>query len=166
VHSFKDTEGRPWVLSISVFQAKRVKALLGVDLLSLFDNKCEGLIALVTDMVTLVDVLYVLCMEEANKRNVSDEDFGKAMGGDVLQFAVEAFTDELIDFFPDPKRRSAIRKIMTTSRKLQDKMMEEMETEVEKINVDSLLSEWKKQSGNSPDSSGSIQDHSLSANST
>lgn len=166
MRTFKDTAGRTWTIQINVNAVKACRALAGVDLVGLFDPKLDGLSELLADPVRLVDTLYVLCKAEADKASVSDEDFGRAMGGDALDHASRAFLDELVDFFPDPRRRETIKKILTASRALQERMMEETEKEVDAIDVDSIVRKLIGSSGDSPGSSGSTPDPSPSGNST
>lgn len=110
MRSFKDNEGRVWTVAVNVASVKRVRALCGIDLASAVETSEDGRISastlsrLATDPVLLVDVLYALTKDEAESRKVSDEDFGKAMAGDALDMAVTALIDEIVDFFPNPKR--------------------------------------------------------------
>ena len=55
---------------------------------------------LINDPILLCDVIYCVCMEEADSRGVSDEDFGRAMAGDAIELATTALLEELVDFFP------------------------------------------------------------------
>ena len=117
MRSYKDTEGRVWTIAVNVSAVRRVRALCGIDLASAVETSPDGKLSantlsrLATDPVLLVDVLYALSKEEAEKRNVSDEDFGKAMAGDVLNLAVTALIEEIVDFFPNPQR-ALMKKIM------------------------------------------------------
>ena len=60
---------------------------------------------LVTDPVLLCDCVYAVCKPEADARGITDEDFGRAMAGDVIEHACTALLEELVDFFPQPKRQ-------------------------------------------------------------
>jgi hypothetical protein len=103
MHAFKDNEGRDWPISINVDSIKRVRALLQVNLLDAVDGKLiEQLDA---DPILLVDVIYVLCKPTADAANITDEQFGKAMGGDAIDSATVAFLEELTDFFPRGRRQ-------------------------------------------------------------
>ena len=119
--SFTDNTGRTWTLVVNVATVKRVRALCGVDLNSVIeveDGKPSAklLERLSSDPVLLVDVLYAVCKPECDQRGVSDEDFGAAMAGDSVEAATDALLDEVIDFFPETKRR-AFRKILSASRR-------------------------------------------------
>jgi hypothetical protein len=66
------------------------------------DSLCKSL----EDVITLVDVLYVLVSDQADQAGVSDEDFGRTMRGDGVEAATNALLDEIVDF--SPSRRRAI----------------------------------------------------------
>ena len=101
--TFQDNEERTWDPAINVDAVKRVKALLEVDLLDVVEGTL--LERLVGDPVLLCDVIYALCKPQADADGVSDEDFGRAMAGDVIDDATTAFLENLVDFFPLRRRR-------------------------------------------------------------
>jgi hypothetical protein len=49
-------------------------------------------------------VLFVLCEEQIQKRQISDRDFFKGIKGDVFDSARDALAQELIHFFPSGQR--------------------------------------------------------------
>jgi hypothetical protein len=100
--TFVDNASRTWTVAINVAAIKRVKDLLGVNLLDTIEGKL--LEQLSSDPVLLCDVLYCLCKPEADAAGVSDEQFGQAMAGDAIERAASALLDELVDFFPSGKR--------------------------------------------------------------
>lgn len=106
MHRFCDNAGRTWVVSINVTAIKRVRGLVGIDLYKLIDDGFRPLGTLVADPVQLADVLYCLCKDEADAKQISDEDFGRALAGDAITLAADAFVEELIDFFPDARTRA------------------------------------------------------------
>ena len=42
--------------------------------------------------------------EAAEKQKISDEDFGRGLGGDAIDSATTALLEELVDFFPQRRR--------------------------------------------------------------
>ena len=131
--TFTDTFGRTWTVTINVGTIKRVKTMLGINLLeAITDDLTEKL---KNDVCLLVDVLYVICKNEADAKNITDENFGEAMAGDALENATNAFLDELIDFFPAEKKmilRKAINKVNQAEKKaleMGNKYIENMEIE-------------------------------------
>ena len=102
MHTFNDTQGRTWTVTINVDAIRRVRGLLDINLLDAVEGKL--LERLVSDPVLLCDILFALVKPEAEAKQVSDEDFGRALGGDVLDQATTALLEELVDFFPSGKR--------------------------------------------------------------
>lgn len=153
MHTFKDNADRTWSLNISVFAVKRCRALLNVNIYGLVTDGFAGMDDLLADPCKLVDVLFVLCMDEAKTAGVSDEDFGRGLAGDALQRASDAFVDELIDFFPDPRARAGLRKVMETSAKLKAHLLEKVMERASALDLDSLATKLSKSSGAWPESS-------------
>jgi hypothetical protein len=104
--TFNDSQGRTWSVVINVGAIKRVRDLLDVDLLDVANG--ELLSRLADDPCVLVDVLFALCKAEADAKGVTDEDFGQAMVGGVLDEASAALMKELLDFFPSAQRAKAL----------------------------------------------------------
>lgn len=124
--SFTDNTGRTWTLSVTVGTIKRVRALCNVDLAGVISiesgaqPKVDLLERLGSDPVLLVDVLYAVCKPEADAKGVSDEEFGQAMSGDAIEMATTALLDEVIDFFPETKRK-VFRKILDATRRFESR---------------------------------------------
>lgn len=100
--SFKDTTGREWLVVVNVAQVKRVREQLRINLA---DPNEGNLLEQLTDPVTFVDVLFVLCQSQAKEAGVSDVQFGESMGGDALDDGLMALGGALADFFRGPKRK-------------------------------------------------------------
>jgi hypothetical protein len=132
MHQFIDGKNRRWGIEINVTQIRRVRDLLAVDLFALIDDGMRPLAELLGDPMKLVDVVYALVKDQAEKDSVSDEDFGRGMAGDAIQQAAEAFTQELFDFFPETKDRLILRKAHDKGRQiaeaLADKRSEILDT--------------------------------------
>lgn len=97
------TDNAAQTIAITVAAIKRIWDLLNVDLNKLVDDGFKPLGALVGDPAQLADMLYGLCKEEAYAKQISDEDFGRALGGDAITLATEAFVEELFVFLSDAK---------------------------------------------------------------
>ncbi len=142
--SFCDNTGRSWLISVNVGTIKKVRALCNVDLANIISiengekPKIDLLEKLATDPVLLVDVLYAICKDEADKLGVSDEDFGRAMAGDSIEYATTALLDEVIDFFPEVKRQ-ALKKILSVTRRFQEKTKEVLKEFLENPNLENEL---------------------------
>jgi hypothetical protein len=103
VRNFIDSSGRVWVVDVSVTTIKRVRTLTGVNLLEVIQG--ELIEQLSSDPILLADCLYAVCQPQAVREGVSDEAFGQALAGDVIDRATTALLEGLIEFFPEPKRR-------------------------------------------------------------
>jgi hypothetical protein len=108
--AFTDSQGRSWSVVVNVGAIKRVRHALDINLLDVAGG--DLLSRLAGDPCLLVDVLYVLCKAEADAKGVTDEDFGRAMVGGVLDGASSALMEELLGFFPSALRIGALKKMV------------------------------------------------------
>jgi len=112
VPRFTDAAGRVWPVEITVGTVKDLRKLLDVDLLSIIEPADTLLDRLATDAVLLCDTLFVVCRRECEARGVTDEDFGRALGGEAIEQAAGAFL-EAIDCFFRNARQAALVKSLT-----------------------------------------------------
>ncbi len=138
--TFTDTTGQSWHVSLNVHTIKQVKELLDFDLLS--DKVHETLSCLMEDIVKTIDVLYVVCKEQADAADIDDITFGRNLGGDNLHAAVEALVTALVDFFPNPRRREWVRKLWDKTTAHLTKADEEM---ISVLDNDEINQEMDKQ---------------------
>ena len=110
--TFRDNAGRVWNVAIDANAIREVRSRLDINLLSLPERDFELLTRLTTDLVLLVDVLFVVCRRQAESLGVSDEQFGQAMYGDAIGEATNALVREVIDFFPDARRRQTLGRVI------------------------------------------------------
>lgn len=108
---FTDTSGRPWDVRIDINAIRRVRDALGIDLAKILASP-DALAALYSDVVQLVDAIYLICKPQADVASVSDIQFGEGLCGDVLGAAIEAFEQAAIDFLPESRRRTLLRQIL------------------------------------------------------
>ena len=162
MHSFVDNSQRTWEVAINVAAVKRIRGLLGIDLYSLVDDGFKYLSKLVSDPVTLADVLYCLCKDQADKQSITDEDFGRALAGDAITLAADAFVEELIDFFPDARARTSLRKAIEAGKNVRDKVLSHAEKILDSIDLETEAKKWINSSGTWPESSVAIQAPSAS----
>jgi len=146
VKTFKDTENRDWTVEITVGAVKRVRAALDVDLYSLIDDKAAGLAKLMNDPCMLVAVIFVLCREQAEKQEVSEEQFGNALGGDTLEACADAFLEALTDFFPS-RSRAPLRKIAQKGKQISEKATALLEKRIDALDVDTEVEKLTATSG-------------------
>ena len=154
MHIFTDNKGRKWDIVLNVNQMKRVRAVLGIDLVNVItlDAKGEVKVDLIdriaNDPCLLVDILCVLTEKQAASLGVSDIQFGESLAGDAIEDATKAFLDELVDFFPGAKRLF-LQKAVTLARKY----TLEMTSALEKALSDPELEKRVEQSMNLSQSS-------------
>jgi hypothetical protein len=145
MRTFQDNAGRTWTVALSIWTVKRVRDVLGVDLLDLGGQTVwptrtrEGeqlpgnlLSRLIADPILLVDVLYVACKDQADAAGVTDEQFGRAMAGDSIDAATRAFLEELADFTPSPRDRARARKVLAATWRMIDKAQDVLDTKAER----------------------------------
>jgi hypothetical protein len=136
--TFTDTAGRVWSVSIGTDTIKRVRSLLSVDLMEFVEGSLMG--KLMGDVVLFVDVLYAICKPEADAKGVTDEQFGRAMSGDVLQAAEEALAEGLFTF-SHPSRREAARKGWEKAKQLRQRACEMATVRLDDPSIDRLFEE-------------------------
>ena len=166
--TFNDNAGRTWTVTINVDSIKRVKSLLDVNLMEVVDGKL--LERLAGDPILLCDVIYAVCKPEADAKNVTDEDFGRAMAGDAIDLATTALLEELVDFVPQG-RRSLLRKALAKLKTLESMALQAAESRLDSPELEQRMqmelaamepaavpevNATGDSSGNSPASSASI----------
>lgn len=102
--SFKDTEGREWLLRVEVNAIRRVRSVHGIDLNQLLGDQ-SVMQRLYVDVCLLVDVIHELCKPQCESREITAEQFGEGLSGDALEAATRAFGEALIEYLPPAKRR-------------------------------------------------------------
>jgi hypothetical protein len=120
--TFTDNAGRDWVIEINVASLKRIKGLTGADLIGLAVSMDTSVAEkLASDPILLCDVLYAACKPQADERNVSDEDFGRAMAGDAIESATVALLEDIVGFCPSPRDRAALGRVLSAMRDARNK---------------------------------------------
>ena len=160
--SFKDTEGRKWTVQINVLACKRVRDELGVDLVN--PNVMETVSEIAGDLIRSIDILYLICKDQAQERGLSDEDFGRSLAGEGVEQAIVALVESLADFSPNPKQGELLRETWkigyTLARDKQTEaiakvMSEDLEAVMEAQYDEALANISQKTPGNS---SGLVQE--------
>lgn len=135
---FKDANGKSWKLVVNIKTAKAVRDLLNVDVLRIFEEEQQKLI--LGDYLTFINVLYVLCKDEADSRKMTDVDFGEALvseDGDALERARDALLEEVSSFFPKA-RQSLVRTMTSKTRELQAIQEKMLQTKIDALDVAQL----------------------------
>lgn len=150
--TFTDNAGRQWQLDVTVETIKRVKSLLGVDLLEVIGGDLAERLS--TDPILLCDVLFAVCKPEADQRSVSDEEFGRGLAGDAIDAATGALLEALVDFFPK-LRRGLLKTALGRLTELQTRAVELAEKRLKDPALERRLEAILDESFEAPKSSGS-----------
>jgi hypothetical protein len=108
-------------------------------------------------------VIYAVCKPEADTKNVSDVDFGRAMAGDAIDAATTALLEELVDFFPQGRRKvlakalNKLKALETAALNAVDARLDSPELERRMEKELQRLGTW---SGDAPESSASTPEAS------
>lgn len=143
---FKDSKGTTWTLDITVEAIKRVKSHLGIDLGNIHQGNPPQSTQLDTDIVLLIDVIYVLLRPQAEAKGVSDVEFGESLGGDAAYAAREAFWRGLIDFFQRFHRADAVAAI-GKQMELMERIIREATERIDKISIEEASAKILRSSG-------------------
>ena len=134
MHKFTGNDGHEWGISLNSWTAREVKKATGVDLLDL-----ETLTAKLADAYVLVDVLWVMVRKEAEAAGIADEEFGRSLAGDAIEAATAAMLEEIIDFFPQP-RRPVLRKALEKANLLTEEMTRAATEAMDRLTLGDLSS--------------------------
>ena len=158
MHIFKDNQGRSWNFALNVWEMKRIRASLGVDLVNAVALGKDGNVQadlvdrIANDPCLLVDILWVVCEDQAKEDGVSDVDFGSSLAGDAVEEATRAFLDELVDFFPGA-RRLFLRKAVELARRYAAQTDAALKAALESPEFEARLAASMSSSTKSPGSS-------------
>ncbi|VTS03830.1 Uncharacterized protein OS=Isosphaera pallida (strain ATCC 43644 / DSM 9630 / IS1B) GN=Isop_2427 PE=4 SV=1 [Gemmata massiliana] len=134
MRSFKDGAGRTWDVSIDAWLIKQVESRTGFKIGTLLDNNMVGFEELVKSPVLFVDVLFVLCGDQAAKFPVTEEQFFRGLTGDALEAAYEAFREAFISFCPSHQRK-ILRAVTEKAKSAQDLATERVLQKIESLDL-------------------------------
>ena len=136
--TFVDSASRSWTLSMTIDSIKRVRDLLGINLVEPESGEPPLITRLGTDVVLLCDVIYALVKPQADKLGITDVEFAAALGGDAILNAQNAFYEELVDFFLKcgrPDRSKAV----AAQQKMIQLAVERVKLKIEQISPQEVL---------------------------
>ena len=155
--TFRDNTGRTWTVAVNVDAVKRVRDLLGEDLLDVQ----QVLERLFVDPILLCDVIYCVCKPQADAEGITDEKFAQAMAGDAIAEAKRALLEDLVDFFPEASERenlrAAIGKLDQLAQRARGLIRARLDSPRLSRELEAALSMVGDSFGNSPESSASTQ---------
>lgn len=110
--TFTDSAGDDWPLAVTVASARRVRDEAGIDILEFTRGKPDVLERMLADEYTVCTVLWAVCRPLAESRDVDPEGFAERLASaEVIEAAVAALIEALIDFFP-PRSRGPLRAVL------------------------------------------------------
>ena len=169
---FRDDQGRPWMVALTVASADRVRGLVTIDVTEDVDQP-DGSVKRQTRQVPfdLIDagtinrtlevlrnnygkigeILYAICRGQVEERKLTKEQFLDGLRGDSLEAAQQAIESELVDFFP-PGLRKMVGLMVAKVREMAATLMGQAEAELETTTVADLLARSGTPSTNAPGS--------------
>jgi hypothetical protein len=179
MREFRDDQGRPWQVALTVASALRVRDNVTVDVV---DEESGERKAMPFDMVDAAnisqtfqvlrsqyakigEILYALLTKQVEAKGLSKEDFLDGLRGDSLDAATKALEQELVDFFPQ-RLRKMIGLLASKMDEVQNEMLGRAEAGLEKATIESLAGASGTPSGKPQESSESIPASGLADNSS
>lgn len=132
---FTDSAGKTWAISLTIDAVKRIRGLLGVNLLEIEAGDPPLLTRLGLDIILLCDVIYAAIKPQTEAAGVTDEQFGAALGGEFIKAAQDAFYSELVDFFRGLGRPD-LAKAVDAQRRMIDRTIKQITTRIEHLDVE------------------------------
>ena len=151
--TFVDAEDRSWEPEVNVVTIGRVRTALKINLLELLlpeNTLAERLV----DPCLLVDVLYLLCKDQADQREIDDIAFGKAMTPDGIEDGWAAALEGIVLFSPRGSR-PAHQKVLEKAKQYQAKAAKQVKALVAGPEFDAMLDRELEKRLNPPTSSPS-----------
>jgi hypothetical protein len=146
--AFTDVRGRRWTLVLNFSLARRIKTIAGVDFVNYHDGK--ALMIIQQDVERLVQVLWLLCEEQATGNSIDEEDFGRGLGGDEIEAAIGALEQCLLNF-SRPATRPAMVAIADKTREAVTRQTELIRSKVLSQKFDAALEKQLQSTGDKID---------------
>ena len=183
---FKDDQGRPWMVALTVAAADRVRGLVTIDVtddveqadgrierqrrtepFDLIDagNISRTLEVLRSQYGKIGEILYAICRKQCDEKKLTKEDFLEGLKGDALEAGVKALEAELVDFFP-PRLRRMVGLLVAKMDEMATELTAKAEAGLAAATVESLIGASGMPSTKPPESSASTPASGPSDNSS
>lgn len=158
MREFRDDQGRPWMVALTVAAAERVRSLVTIsvtedveqpdgsttrqtrrvpfDLIDVSGIN-QTLQTLRTDYGTIGEVLYAICRQQCDDKKLTKEQFLEGLRGDAIEAGTKALEEELVDFFPKGLRRM-VGLLVAKLAELSAEAMERAEADLSRTTIESL----------------------------
>lgn len=178
MREFRDDQGRPWLVALTVAAADRVRGLVTIEVtddveqpdgsvqrqtrtepLDIIDagNISRTLEVLRSRYAKIGEILYAICRQQVEDKKLTKEQFLDGLRGDALDSAVQALEEELIDFFPQ-RLRKMVRLLAAKMTALAGELLDQAEAQLEATTVETLVAASGMSSTRPPASSVSTQE--------
>lgn len=137
---FIDGANRKWLLNIKIGSLKAVKDNTNIDL-STFPECIKEF----SDVFKLCQVLWILIKPQAEKANVSEQEFYDSLDGEIVDNAFELFMEEIVNFSP-PQRRETLRKLIAKAKAHERTMHDILDKKIDTLDLNEII---PKELGNS-----------------
>lgn len=158
---FRDDEGRPWRLALTIGAALRVRDNVTIDAESEQTNADGSVVSVrktvpfdIVDVGTISqtfqilrgqyskvgEVLYAILSAQVEEKGLTREQFLDSLRGDSLEAATKALESELADFFPQ-RLRKMVRLISAKMEQVSAEMLDRAEAEMEAATLESLTAQ-------------------------
>jgi hypothetical protein len=183
---FKDDQGRPWMVALTVAAADRVRGLVTIDVTDdveqadgrierqrrtePFDMIDAGNISRTLEVLRsqygkIGEILYAICRKQCDEKKLTKEDFLEGLKGDALEAGVKALEAELVDFFP-PRLRRMVGLLVAKMDEMATELTAKAEAGLAAATVESLIGASGMPSTKPPESSASTPASGPSDNSS
>ena len=159
MREFRDDQGRPWQVALTVASALRIKDMVTIDVTDEdgtrrtipFDLVDSGSIPqtfqiLRTQFAKIGEVLYAILVKQVEAKGLSKEDFLDGLRGDALDAGVKAIEGELVDFFPQ-RLRTMIGLLASKMDEVQGELLGKAEAGLKTASVETLTGQSGAPSG-------------------
>lgn len=165
MREFRDDQGRPWMVALTVGAAMRIRDNVTLDVDGQrvpFDivnaaNIGITLQVLRSQYTTIAETLYAVLCRQVEEKKISKEDFLDGLRGDALDAAAKALEAELIDFFPQ-RLRKPISLLAAKIDETQQLAAERAEASIQATTPDAILSGSGQRFGKPQESSEFTQE--------
>jgi hypothetical protein len=186
VREFRDDQGRPWMVALTVAAADRVRGMVTLDVVddgeqrdgtlqrqtrsTPFDLIDAGNISRTLEVLRsqygkIGEVLYAICRGQCEEKKITREQFLDGLRGDALEAGTKALEQELVDFFPQ-RLRKMVGLLVTKMDEMSTQLMDQAEAGLEAATVETLLGQSGTPSTRPLESSESIPASGLSETSS
>lgn len=108
MQSFKDTEGREYIIRLTIGAVEQIKASTGIDILNVNEADENGVPViqkLIFDDGILFDVMASMLHKQFIEKNITRDDFMNSVDGEKVKEIADKFFEELRTFFTGRGKR-------------------------------------------------------------